>query len=214
MGGGFSMLNNINWLGHSSIKILGNKILYIDPFNIKENYNDADIIFITHNHYDHFSKEDIAKCMNKYTKIVITKDLYQDTINLGFNDQQILVVLPNNSYEIENINFKTLPAYNINKNFHPQKNNWVGYIININNQKIYVAGDTDLTDESKKVKCDIAFLPVGGTYTMDYKEASTLANIINPSIVIPIHYGTIVGTIQDALNFKANLNANIDCKIL
>ena len=208
------MLNNINWLGHSSIKILGNKILYIDPFNIKENYNDADIIFITHNHYDHFSKEDIEKCMNKYTKIVITKDLYQDTINLGFNDQQILFVLPNNSYEIENINFKTIPAYNINKNFHPKENNWVGYVININNQKIYIAGDTDLTDESKKVKCDIAFLPVGGTYTMDYKEASTLANIINPSIVIPIHYGTIVGTIQDALNFKSNLNTNIDCKIL
>ena len=208
------MLNNITWLGHSSIKILENKIIYIDPYNINQNYNDADIIFITHNHYDHFSREDIKKCMNKHTKIVITKDLYQDTINLGFNDQQILFVLPNNSYEIENINFKTIPAYNINKNFHPKENNWVGYVININNQKIYIAGDTDLTDESKKVKCDIAFLPVGGTYTMDYKEASTLANIINPSIVIPIHYGTIVGTIQDALNFKSNLNTNIDCKIL
>lgn len=208
------MLKNINWLGHSTIRILGNKTVYIDPYNIKENYNDADIIFITHNHYDHFSKEDIIKCMNKNTKIVVTEDLYQDAISLDFNNNNILIVLPNNNYIIENINFSTIPAYNINNKFHPRKNNWVGYIININNQKLYIAGDTDITTESKNVKCDIAFLPIGGTYTMNYKEASTLANIINPKIVIPIHYGSIVGTIQDAVDFKANINTNIECKIL
>lgn len=208
------MLKNINWFGHSTIKILSNKIIYIDPYNIKKNYNDADIIFITHNHYDHFSKEDIIKCMNNTTKIVVTEDLLQDTISLGFSENDILIVLPNNNYQIENISFSTVPAYNINKQFHPKENNWVGYIINIDNQKLYIAGDTDMTEESKNVKCDIAFLPVGGTYTMNYKEASTLANIIKPKIVIPIHYGSIVGTIQDALNFKANINTNIECKIL
>ena len=209
------MLSNIQWLGHSTIKILGNTIIYIDPYNIKENFNDADIIFITHNHYDHFSEEDIKKCMNDNTKIVITEDLYQDAISLGFKKIDILKVLPNNNnYKIENISFNTVPAYNINKKFHPKENNWVGYIININNQKLYIAGDTDMTEESKNVKCDIAFLPVGGTYTMDYNEAAILANIIEPKIAIPIHYGTIVGTIQDALNFKVNINTNIECKIL
>ena len=208
------MLKNINWLGHSTIRILGNKTIYIDPYNIKENYNDADIIFITHNHYDHFSKYDIIKCKNKKTKIVVTEDLYQDAISLNFNSNDILTVLPNNNYRIENIDFSTIPAYNINTKFHPKENNWVGYIITINNQRLYIAGDTDITKESKNVKCDIAFLPIGGTYTMNYKDASTLANIINPKIVIPIHYGSIVGTTQDALNFKANINTNIECKIL
>lgn len=208
------MLENVKWLGHSSIKISEDKEIYIDPYKIKENYNDADIIFITHNHYDHFSENDIKKCMNSNTKIVITEDLYQDTINLGFQRENIITVLPNNSYEIDNITFLTIPSYNINKKFHPKENNWVGYIININNIKYYIAGDTDLTNESKDVKCDIAFLPIGGTYTMDCFEAATLANIIKPKIVVPIHYGTIVGTKEDAINFKSNINNTIKCSIL
>lgn len=208
------MLNNIKWLGHSTIKISGNKTIYIDPYNIKENFNDADMIFITHNHYDHFSKKDLKKCINKNTRIIITEDLYEESINLGFVKDQITVVLPNNNYAVEDIKFCTVPAYNINKQFHLKDNNWVGYIININNIQYYIAGDTDLTNESKNVKCDIAFLPVGGTYTMDYKEASILANEIQPKIVIPIHYGTIVGTKEDAIKFKANINSNIECKIL
>ncbi len=208
------MLKNIQWLGHSTIKILSDKIIYIDPFNIKENFNDADIIFITHNHYDHFSKEDIKKCVSLNTKIVITEDLYDEVLQFGFNDNKILPILPNNNYKIDGITFSTVPAYNIDKQFHPKENNWVGYILNIKKTTYYIAGDTDITDEARKVKCDIAFLPVGGTYTMDYKEASDLANKIKPKIVIPIHYGSIVGTKEDALKFKSNLNNNIVCIIL
>lgn len=208
------MINNIQWLGHSTIKILEEKIIYIDPYNIQEDFKDADIIFITHSHYDHFSKEDIKKCKSESTKIIITDDLYKDTLQLGFKDEDIIKVSPNHNYEVENISFSTVPAYNINKEFHPKKSNWVGYIININNIKYYIAGDTDITNEARNVKCDIAFLPLGGTFTMDYKEAAKLANEIMPKIVIPIHYGTLVGKKEDAIYFKDNLNKNIKCEIL
>ena len=208
------MLNKIKWLGHSAIKIVEDKIIYVDPYNIKESFNDADIIFITHNHYDHFSISDIKKCMNENTIIVITEDLYNDTLKLGFKENNIIKVLPNEEHKIENIDFVTLPSYNIEKEYHPKKNNWVGYIINVNNIKYYIAGDTDLTEEAMKVKCDIAFLPIGGIYTMNYKEAAILANKIEPKIVIPIHYGTIVGTFEDALNFKNNVKNTIQCEIL
>lgn len=207
-------MENIKWLGHSTIKLLGDKIIYIDPFRIQENYNDADIIFITHSHYDHFSEEDIKKCINDNTTIVVTDDLYDKTLSLGFKAQNIISVMPNNNYVIGNIAFSTVPAYNINKQFHPKSNSWVGYIINTNNTSYYIAGDTDITDEAKQVKCDIAFLPVGGTYTMTYSEASQLANIIEPKLVIPIHYGSIVGTKEDALKFKENIKASIRCEIL
>lgn len=208
------MIHNIKWLGHSTIKFIKDKIIYIDPYNLKEYFNDADTIFITHNHYDHFSKEDIKKCMNKNTKIIVTKDLYDDALELGFLEKNIISVLPNIDYKLENISFYTIPAYNINKKFHPKANNWVGYIINIDNTKYYIAGDTDITMESKKVKCDIAFLPIGGTYTMDYSEAAMLVNEIEPKMVIPIHYGSLVGTKEDAINFKTNLKDNIRCEIL
>lgn len=154
-------MKNIKWLGHSTVKLLGEKTIYIDPFQIKESYNDADIIFITHNHYDHFSEEDIKKCMKENTKIVITEDLYAKALGLGFKAEDITKVIPSNKYEVEGIIFSSVPAYNISKQFHPRENNWVGYIINTNNTSYYIAGDTDIIDEAKQVKCDIAFLPVG-----------------------------------------------------
>ena len=195
------MLDNISWLGQSAIKMNFNKIIYFDPFNIKEQYNDADIIFITHSHYDHFSKEDILKCKKENTIIVITNDIYNDVLELGFKKENIIKVSPNNNYNIEGINFSTIPAYNINKPFHPKENNWVGYIITLNNTTYYIAGDTDITDENKQVKCDVAFIPIGGKFTMDYIEASELVKIIKPKIAFPIHYGTIVGSKEDANKF-------------
>ncbi len=187
------MLKGIECLGHSTIKIIKNeKIIYIDPFKIKENTNDADIIFITHSHYDHYSPEDIIKIKNENTTIIVTEDLYADVIKLGFDEINIITVKPNLEYKVENIKFTTIPAYNINKHFHKKEMNWVGYIIEINNIKYYIAGDTDITEENKKVKCDVAFVPVGGKYTMDFSEAAKLINEIKPRIVVPIHYGSIV----------------------
>lgn len=208
------MLKNIKCLGHSTIKFeYDNKVIYIDPYNIKENCKCADIIFITHNHYDHFSKEDIKRIRKEKTKIVLTADIYAQVLELGFKKKNIIIVVPDENYEVDNIKFSTVVSYNINKEFHPRKNNWVGYIININNKKYYIAGDTDLTEQTKQVKCDVAFLPIGGTYTMTYDEAASLANIIKPKVVVPIHYGVLVGTKEDALNFKELIDKDISCEI-
>ena len=209
------MLKGIECLGHSTIKInKDNKIIYIDPYNISDGINDADYIFITHNHYDHFSEEDIKKVKNNETIIIITEDLYTNTLKSGFNGMNIITVKPNENYQVEGIKFSTIPAYNTNKTFHPKENNWVGYIIELEGSKYYIAGDTDITDENKKVKCDVAFVPVGGTYTMDFKEAAHLINEIKPKIAVPIHYGSIVGTNQDATDFVKLLHPNIKGIIL
>ena len=208
------MLENIEVLYHSSIRISKDKIIYIDPFKINKNYSDADIIFITHDHYDHYSEEDIDKVINENTTIVIPEDLLTKLLKKGINKNSIITVKPNENYIVQGIKFETIPAYNINKTFHPKENNWIGYIITIDSIRYYIAGDTDITEENKKVKCDVAFVPVGGTYTMDFKEAAQLVNEIKPKIAVPIHYGSIVGTEQDATNFVKLLQPEINGVIL
>ena len=208
------MLNNIEVLYHSSIRINKEKTIYIDPFKIDRNYNDADIIFVTHDHYDHYSEEDIDKVINENTVIVIPEELLTKVLKKGINKNAIITVEPNQKYMVQGIKFETVPAYNTNKTFHPKENDWVGYVIELNDVKYYIAGDTDITEENKKVKCDIAFVPVGGTYTMDFKEAAQLINEIQPKIAVPIHYGSVVGTEQDAIDFIRLLHPNIKGVIL
>ena len=208
------MLNNIEVLYHSSIRINKEKTIYIDPFKIDRNYNDADIIFITHDHYDHYSEEDIDKVINENTVIVIPEELLTKVLKKGINKNAIITVEPNQKYMVQGIKFETVPAYNINKTFHPKENDWVGYVIEINGIKYYIAGDTDITEENKKVKCDVAFVPVGGTYTMDFKEAAQLVNQIQPKVAVPIHYGSVVGTKQDAEEFIKLLHTNVKGVIL
>ena len=209
------MLDNVICLGHNSIKFLKeNKVIYVDPYKIDNNYNDADIIFITHSHYDHFSKEDIFKVRNDSTKIVVTEDLYDEILCLDFNESDVLVALPNNNYSFDGIIFSTISSYNVDKNFHPKSNNWLGYILNLEGVSYYIVGDSDITEESKVVKCDVLFVPIGGIYTTDYKEAATLTNIIKPKVVVPVHYGIIVGEKEDALSFSKLVEENIECKIM
>lgn len=208
------MLNNIEVLYHSSIRINKEKTIYIDPFKIDRNYNDADIIFITHDHYDHYSEEDIDKVINENTVIVIPEELLTKVLKKGINKNAIITVEPNQKYMVQGIKFETVPAYNTNKTFHPKENAWVGYVIEINEIKYYIAGDTDITEENKKVKCDVAFVPVGGTYTMDFKEAAQLVNQIQPKVAVPIHYGSVVGTKQDAEEFIKLLHTNVKGVIL
>lgn len=208
------MLKNVQVLCHNSIKISNEETIYIDPFIIDKNYNDADIIFITHSHYDHYSEEDIDKVIKEDTLIIIPEELYIKLLEKGFKKENIITVKPNQKYIAKEIKFETIPAYNKNKQFHPKENEWIGYIIELNNYKYYIAGDTDITEENKKVKCDVALIPVGGTYTMDYKEAATLINTIKPKIAVPTHYGSIVGTKQDAINFVKLLDKEIDGIIL
>lgn len=208
------MLENIEVLIHSSIRINKEKVIYIDPFKINKNYLDADIIMITHDHFDHYSEEDIEKVKKEDTTIVIPEILLKKVLEKGFTRNNIVTVKPNEKYSVKGINFETIPAYNVNKQFHPKENNWVGYILEINECRYYIAGDTDITEENKKVLCDVAFVPIGGTYTMTFKEAAELINQIKPKIAIPIHYGSIVGTKNDAENFIKMLKPEIQGKIL
>ena len=208
------MLEYIEVLCHSSIKINKEKVIYIDPFKIDKNYNDADIVFITHDHYDHYSEEDIDKVINENTTIIIPEELLTNLLRKGINKNAIITVEPNEKYVVQGIKFETIPAYNTNKTFHPKENYWVGYIITLDGISYYIAGDTDITEENRKVKCDVAFVPVGGTYTMDFKEAAQLINEIQPKIAVPIHYGSVVGTKQDATDFIKLLNPSIKGIIL
>lgn len=203
------MLENIEVLCHSSIRITRNKVMYIDPYNVDKNYNDADVIFITHDHFDHFSEEDIKKVMKDNTVIVMPKGMYEKAIKLGFLDDTIIEVEPNQRNEEQGIAYETVPAYNVNKQFHPKGNGWVGYILTIDGVRYYIAGDTDITEENKQVQCDVAFVPVGGTYTMTAQEAAELVNIIKPKIAVPIHYGSVVGSKQDAEDFVSALDEGI-----
>ena len=209
---------DIKLIAQNAIKIITEqgKIIYFDPFKLGyEPTYDADIIFITHAHYDHFSPEDIIKIKNENTKIVITEDLFQKTIQSGFDEKNILKVLPNNEYTFDGMELKTIPAYNVNKDFHKREFNWVSYIVKIDNCVIYVAGDTDITPEALNVKCDIAFVPVGGTYTMTANEAAELMLHVLPThFAVPTHYKTIVGSYEDAKEFKQLLYEKVEVKIL
>ena len=208
------MIEDIEVLYHSSIRISKNKIIYIDPFKIDENYNDADIVFITHDHFDHYSEEDIDKVINENTTIIIPEEMLTKILRKGINKNAVITVESNKEYMVQGIKFETIPAYNTNKTFHPKENDWVGYIITLDGIRYYIAGDTDITEENRKVKCDVAFVPVGGTYTMDFKEAAQLINEIQPKIAVPIHYGSVVGTKQDATDFIKLLHPNIKDIIL
>lgn len=208
------MLENVEVLAHSSIRISKNKIIYIDPFNIEENYNDADLIFITHDHYDHYSEEDIDKVKKDDTVFIVPEELLTKLLKKGIRQDCIIAAQPNQTERVLGIRFETVPAYNVNKTFHPKENGWVGYIIDIDGIRYYIAGDTDINEDNKKVQCDVALVPVGGTYTMDFKEAARLINEIKPKIAVPIHYGSIVGTKQDATDFAKLLHPSIKGIIL
>ena len=188
-------------LCHNSIKITENVIVYVDPFKINKEYHDADYVFFTHSHYDHFSPEDIEKVKKESTVFIVTEDLKEKAEDL-YGKKNILVVKPNEDYHVTDFDFKTTYAYNVNKAFQSKENKWVGYLIQINNKTYYIAGDTDNIEEIQDIECDEAFIPIGGTYTMNYKEAAELANVIKAKVVIPTHYGSIVGDKEDAIKFK------------
>lgn len=196
-------VKNIEINTQSSIRIKLNKVIYFDPFKIEEFKNDADIIFITHNHYDHMDLESIEKVKNDNTIVVAPLSMEEVIRDIKFKDY--IFLSPNDEINIENIHIKAVPAYNLEKSFHPRTNNWLGYIITYNNISYYIAGDTDKTKEAESVKCDIALIPIGGHFTMNVDEATELINIIKPKLVIPTHYGTIIGDPSDGKTLKANL---------
>ncbi len=197
----------IKWLGHSGILIKNSKIIIIDPYQISENIEKADAILITHNHYDHCSIEDIQKITKPGTIIICPADCQSKITKLTEQQIELNIIHPGDSANINSIKIDVVPAYNLDKPFHPKQEEWCGYIIKINETIIYHAGDTDkipemqnLTGHSKKENF-IALLPIGGKYTMDAEEAAEAALIIKPTLAIPIHYGSIIGDQEDAQEF-------------
>lgn len=199
---------------HASIRMekMG-KIIYFDPYKIDRFLNDADYIFITHSHYDHFSINDIKKVMKEDTKFIITSDLENKVKDLGIPNDNITIVMPQKSYEVDGIKFDTIPSYNTNKTYHKKSYNWVGYNVYIDGYKYYIVGDSDVTEELKNVSCDAIFIPVGGTYTMTDSEAIETVNKMKPKYAIPIHYGE-TGTLDNAINFVNGLDDSIKGVVL
>ena len=195
-------------LNHACVKITGSKILYFDPFGLKDAPRDADIIFVTHDHYDHLSPEDIEKV----SKPVVCRD------DASFEEGNTVMVLPESVADVDGhpclhfapgtsgdvlgVAVEAVPAYNPHKMFHPKKNGWLGYVVTLDGKRFYIAGDTDETPEAAAVRCDIAFIPVGGKYTCNAEEAAELAKKIAPAeCAVPYHFGAIVGTEADRDRF-------------
>ncbi|MCR5324942.1 MAG: MBL fold metallo-hydrolase [Lachnospiraceae bacterium] len=208
------MSENIEVFTQNSIRITCSAgRIYIDPFKMKEEPHDADIILITHEHYDHFSPDDIKKVSKSGTVIVVPEKMLSKAKETVGNSFQIVTVKPSERKNIGKLEFETLPAYNKAKQFHPKAAEWVGYIVNADGKRVYIAGDTDATEEARKVKCDVALVPIGGTYTMDPKEAAELVNEIKPQIAIPVHYGDVVGSPEDGKTFKENVKPPVKVEL-
>ena len=208
------MTEIIDVFTHSSIRIRSSfGSVYVDPFKMKEAPHDAAFVLATHDHFDHFSPEDIEKVGTEGTILIVPEGMKEKAEKETGSQYEIHTVKPGSSYEIGDLKFETVASYNKLKPFHPKHAGWVGYILQIDGQRIYIAGDTDATKEAKQVVCDVALVPVGGTYTMDAGQAAELVNTIRPKTAIPTHYGSVVGKQEDAQIFADHVDDAISVEI-
>jgi L-ascorbate metabolism protein UlaG (beta-lactamase superfamily) len=191
------MIDYITWYGHATMKLKGEKVVYIDPYEMKQKtYEPADIVLVTHDHYDHCSPGDIAKVAKANTVIIAPASCKK---KLKGN---VKIIAAGETMTEQGVQIEAVPAYNLGKMFHQKSAGGLGYIVTLKGKRIYQAGDTDFIPEMKQIKADVAILPVGGTYTMTAEEAAEAANTIHPEIAIPMHFGSIVGSASDAETFK------------
>jgi len=180
-------MENIFVNTRSSIKITGTKTIYFDPLEIDGLPHDADMVLITHEHYDHFSPDDIEKVLKKDTQIIVPSMMF-DVVRDKFPVQICHGIHPLQIENYDGVKCQAIPAYNIDKAFHPKCNNWLGYVVELDGTTYYAMGDTDVTEEAKSVDVDVVFIPIGGKYTMDATEAAEFINEKQPGLVVPIHY--------------------------
>ncbi len=197
------MLENVHWLGHATFRLTGERTVYIDPWHLGKS-EPADIILITHGHHDHCSPEDVARIRGPKTVVLAAGDC---AAKLG---GKVQVVKPGERLAVQGVVIETVPAYNLNKSFHPRQEGGVGYIVTLNGRRIYHAGDTDHTPEMDAVQADVALLPAGGKYTMTAAEAAEAANVMRPGVAVPMHWGTLVGSRQDAERFLQLVKGQVE----
>jgi L-ascorbate metabolism protein UlaG (beta-lactamase superfamily) len=195
---------NVHWLGHDSFVLEGSKVVMIDPFQASGNYK-ADILLISHEHYDHLSPDDIKKFALPTTKVLAAKVCEPELSKLALD---VAYVLPNSNVQLGGVTVETVPAYNLTKFrepgkvFHPKEDGRLGFIVTLDGVRFYHAGDTDSIPEMKSIKVDVALLPVSGTYVMTAEEAAEAARGMKCRVVVPMHWGSIVGSRVDAEKFK------------
>ena len=183
----------VNWQSSTCIET-HDAVIYLDPWQLKEECHDADIICITHPHFDHLSPEDINKIKKADTVLIAPESIKEEIIGkTGISEEKTILVSPGENIHFESISITTVPAYNVGKPFHKKEYGWLGYLIEADGTRYYFAGDTDANEDVKQVKCDLALVPVGGYYTMDWKEAAELINTIKPEYTIPVHFGCVEG---------------------
>lgn len=194
------MLERFTWFRQAAIRYADDGFnLYVDPWGTAETDPPADVILLTHAHHDHFQPHEIERLRKDDTVIFAPKDVAQELSGT------VTPVGPGESHEAAGIRFETVPAYNIVEerlDMHPQKNNWVGYVIELGGHTYYHAGDTDALPELETLRTEVAMVPIGGTYTMDYREAAGLVKKMNPSLAVPMHYGFVVCSPSHAALFK------------
>lgn len=208
-----AMTDNLHWLGHSSFRWEGSKTVYFDPYKLTASGKKADIILISHDHYDHCSKNDISKIATKDTVIVASTEAGEVLKETKALCKELIMMSPGDSRDLSGIKVRAVPAYNTNKEFHPKASKKLGFIITMDGVSIYHAGDTDFIPEMKGIRCDIALLPVSGTYVMTADEAARAALAIKPKVAVPMHYGEVVGSPADAEHFRDLLAGKIDVDI-
>lgn len=194
-GEGAVNVDNIHWLGHATFRIEdGRTQVYIDPWKLPAGAPKADVILITHSHFDHFSPEDIAKVEQPTTAFLAPAD-----VTAKLSGKRVTTASPGGTYKVGTLGVQAVAAYNIGKEFHKKTENWVGYIVTLSNGvRVYHTGDSDVTPEMKAVKADVALMPCGGTYTMTAAEVAEAANAFKPAVLVPMHWGDIVGSRADA----------------
>lgn len=185
----------ITWLGHASFRIEGSKRIYIDPWKLSGG-PPADLILVSHEHFDHFSREDIQRVRGPETTIVTVPGVASQLSG------RVRSVSPGDTVEVEGVTIEAVPAYNTDKPNHPREKGWVGFVVTLDGERIYFAGDTDHIPEMAHIKADVAILPVSGVYVMDAEQAAEAANQIGAGLSIPCHFGEIVGSRADAERFK------------